>query len=109
LPLDVRVAIDDLRFEHEKSKPGEAFHAVHDLSVATPTIIASNIPLRDLLCVFDVAERAMGLPATRDLPAPAPRPKIGLVKTEAPRAEVAAQPVAPTHAKSVEVAPEAHR
>ena len=84
LPLDVRVAIDEMRFEHEQAKPGEPIHLVHDLSVATPTIIADNIPLRDLLCVFDVAERAMGLPPTRELAAPAPRPKVAPVKAEPP-------------------------
>lgn len=63
IPLEVRVAIDDLRFQRERSKPGEPFHAIHDLSVATPTIIATNIPLRELVRVIEVAEKAMSLPA----------------------------------------------
>jgi len=63
IPLEVRVAIDDLRFQREKVKPSEAFHAIHDLSVATPAIIASNVPLRELTRVVDVAEKAMGYAA----------------------------------------------
>ena len=63
IPLEIRVAIDDLRFQRERAKPGEPFHAIHDLSVATPTIIATNIPLRELVRVVDVAEKAMALPA----------------------------------------------
>lgn len=63
IPLEIRVAIDDLRFQRERAKPGEPFHAIHDLSVATPTIIATNIPLRELVRVMDVAEKAMALPA----------------------------------------------
>ncbi|MGH7328794.1 MAG: hypothetical protein ACREJX_10650 [Polyangiaceae bacterium] len=63
IPLEIRVAIDDLRFQRERAKPGEPFHAIHDLSVATPTIIATNIPLRELVRVIDVAEKAMALPA----------------------------------------------
>lgn len=63
IPLEIRVAIDDLRFQRERAKPGEPFHAIHDLSVATPTIIATNIPLRELVRVVDVAEKAMAVPA----------------------------------------------
>ena len=106
LPLEVRVAIDELRFEHEKGRPGDPFHAVHDLSVATPTIIAANISLRDLLCVLDVAERAMGLPPTRDLPAPSPRPKVQPVKVEAPKAETKAQPARTAFAISADKTPD---
>jgi hypothetical protein len=64
IPLEVRVAIDDLRFQREKAKPNEPFHSLHDLSVATPTIIASNIPLRELARILDVAERSLGFPAS---------------------------------------------
>ncbi|MDB4997280.1 MAG: uncharacterized protein JWM74_4712 [Myxococcaceae bacterium] len=64
IPLEVRVAIDDLRFQREKAKPGEPFHSLHDLSVATPTIIASNIPLRELARILDAAERSLGFPAS---------------------------------------------
>jgi hypothetical protein len=71
IPLEVRVAIDELRFQREREKPGEPFHAIHELGLATPTIIAASIPLRDLLCVFDAAEKAMGLPSSRDATAPA--------------------------------------
>jgi hypothetical protein len=67
IPLEVRVAIDDLRFQREKVKPSEAFHAIHDLSVATPAIISANIALRELTRVVDVAEKMMGYPATPPL------------------------------------------
>jgi hypothetical protein len=96
IPLEIRVAIDDLRFQRERAKPGEPFHAIHDLSVATPTIIAANIPLRELLRVLDVAEQAMGLPSSRGLPATAPPPKVeGAVKAEPPKGDVKVQPAVP--------------
>ncbi|MEO8801073.1 MAG: hypothetical protein ABI551_24490 [Polyangiaceae bacterium] len=63
IPMEVRVAIDDLRFQRERAKPGEPFHSIHDLSVATPTIIAANIPLRELVRVVEVAEKTLGIPA----------------------------------------------
>jgi len=97
IPLDIRVAIDELRLDLERQNAGEPFHATHDLSVATPAIIAASIPLQDLLSVFDAAERAMGLPASREWTAPAPQP----VKAEAPKAPVRVEPAAP-----VEKAPE---
>lgn len=106
IPLDIRVAIDELRFEHERARPGEPFHAVHELSVATPAIIAANIPLRELLCVFDVAEKAMGLPASRGLPATAQSLKAAEpVKAEPPRGEVKAQPAISAFAKAPEKSP----
>jgi hypothetical protein len=64
IPLEVRVAIDDLRFQREKAKPGEPFHAAQDLTVATPAILASNIPLRELARILDATERALGLSAS---------------------------------------------
>jgi hypothetical protein len=115
IPLEVRVAIDEARFQREREKPGEPYHAIHDLGLATPTIIAANISLRDLLCVFDVAEKAMGLPASRgaapasrvvepgaaatlskvaDLPVAASSPKV----TDSPAA--GAPPKAPEPAKA---------
>lgn len=63
IPMEVRVAIDDLRFQRERAKPGEPFHSIHDLSVATPTIIAANIPLRELVRVVELAEKTLGIPA----------------------------------------------
>jgi len=86
IPLEVRVAIDDLRFQREKVKPTDPFHSSHDLSVATPAIIAANIPLRELTRILDVAERAMAFPAYvpprggsvargGDKPAPSPEPR----------------------------------
>ena len=89
IPLEIRVAIDDLRFQREQAKPGEPFHAIHDLSVATPAIIAANIPLRELLRVLDVAEKAMGLPSSRGLPAAVAPPKMEeAAKPEPPKVDV---------------------
>jgi hypothetical protein len=90
IPLEVRVAIDDLRFQRERAKPGEPFHAIHDLSVATPTIIATNIPLRELLRVVDVAEKAMGL-SGRGSPTTSPPPKPEEAKAAEPPKEAAKQ------------------
>lgn len=96
IPLEIRVAIDDLRFQREQAKPGEPFHAIHDLSVATPTIIAANIPLRELLRVLDVAEKAMGLPSSRGWPATAPPPKVEeAAKAEPPKGDVKVQRAVP--------------
>ncbi len=60
LPLDVRAAIDDARIKQERARPREPFQARHDLQIATPDIIAANVPLVELLPVFIAAERAMG-------------------------------------------------
>jgi hypothetical protein len=104
IPLEVRVAIDEARFQREREKPGEPYHAIHDLGLATPTIIAANIPLRDLLCVFDVAEKAMGLPPSRGATAPAARlaespaaaapPRVAEVPASASPPKVAEAPAA---------------
>ncbi|MEO8877055.1 MAG: hypothetical protein ABI461_15795, partial [Polyangiaceae bacterium] len=108
IPLEVRVAIDDLRFQRERAKPGEPFHAIHDLSVATPTIIAANVPLRELLRVLDVAEKAMGIPSSRGLPTTTPPPKAEEVKAAEPPKEAAkpipAAPGVPVEAKATPVA-----
>jgi hypothetical protein len=99
IPLEIRVAVDESRFEHERARPGEPFHAIHELSVATPTIIAASIPLRELICVLDLAGQEMGL-ASPGLPATAPRPKMTEpVRVEQPRADVKAQPAAAAAAK----------
>lgn len=58
MPLDVRIAIDEARLRREKS--GEPFGAAQELAVATPEVVASCIPLRDLAPVFDVAQKALG-------------------------------------------------
>lgn len=60
IPLDLRVAIDDARFEREKAKGREPFHAKDDLALAMPEVIAANIPLKEFARVLDIAERAMG-------------------------------------------------
>lgn len=62
IPIDVRIAIDEQRFQREKAKPGEPFHVADDLNVATPAIIVANIPLRELARLLDHAERSMGFP-----------------------------------------------
>lgn len=58
LPLDVRIAIDEARLRREKA--GEPFGAAQELAVATPEVVASCMPLRDLAPVFDVAQKALG-------------------------------------------------
>jgi hypothetical protein len=86
IPLEIRVTIDELRLEQERARPGEPFHAIHELSVATPTIIAASIPLRELTCILDVAERAMGLPASQGSTAAAL--PTGLEEAARARAEI---------------------
>lgn len=73
IPLDVRVAIDEARFKQEKDKPSSPFHAESDLGIAIPEIIAGNVPLRELIPVLVIAERAMGFEGakTPEVKAPA--------------------------------------
>jgi hypothetical protein len=59
VPTEVRVAIDEARLKHEKSRPREPFQARHELLVATPEILATNIPLVDLVPVIQIAERGL--------------------------------------------------
>ncbi len=59
MPLDIRVQIDDARFRQERQRPGKAFCARHDLSIALPEHIAANIPLTELGEVLNRAEVAM--------------------------------------------------
>ena len=101
IPLEVRVAIDEARFQREREKPGEPYHAIHDLGLATPTIIAANISLRDLLFVFDVAEKAMGLSDSRGATAPAW--KVAVSNPAAAPAKVADLPVAASSPKVTEL------
>ncbi|MEI7892606.1 MAG: hypothetical protein WCI05_05920 [Myxococcales bacterium] len=61
IPIEVRAAIDDARFRQERTRPRDPYHARHDFVIATPEIVASQIPLLDLLPVFQAAERALGL------------------------------------------------
>src|SRR5262249_51847700 len=60
MPLEIRVAIDEARFEKERQRPGEPFHAESDLSIAVAGTIAASIHLKDLLPVFLAAQRQMG-------------------------------------------------
>jgi hypothetical protein len=58
IPLDVRIAIDEARLRREKAS--EPFGAAQELAVATPEVVASSIPLRELAPVFDIAQKALG-------------------------------------------------
>jgi len=48
MPLEIRVAIDEARFDKERQRPSEPFHAESDLSIAVAATIAASIPLKDL-------------------------------------------------------------
>lgn len=60
IPVDVRIAIDEMRLLHEKTAPREPVHARHELELATPWVIASHVPLRELQRIFVTAEKALG-------------------------------------------------
>ncbi|AKT39413.1 hypothetical protein [Chondromyces crocatus] len=64
IPLEVRVAIDEARLQQERDRPGVPFHAEGDLSIAVPEIIATSIPLRDLVPVLNVAQKSMRFEAS---------------------------------------------
>lgn len=68
MPLEIRVAIDEARLQQERDRPGVPFHAEGDLSIAVPEIIASSIPLRDLIPVLNVAQKSMRFEAPRGAP-----------------------------------------
>jgi hypothetical protein len=73
VPLEIRVAIDEARFDKERQRPTEPFHAESDLSIAVSATLAASIPLRDLAPVFAAAERQMGFTRPRrDKPAEPP-------------------------------------
>jgi hypothetical protein len=61
MPLEIRVAIDDARFDKERQRPNEPFHAQNDLSIAVAATIAASIPLEDLRPVFTAAQKKLGL------------------------------------------------
>ncbi len=76
LPIDIRIAIDEARLQQERAKPSEAFHASHELAIAVPEIIAESIPLKDLLQVVAVAERALGFdPSAKGRPEADAKPR----------------------------------
>lgn len=58
IPLDIRIAVDEARLQREKS--GEPFGTAHELTIATPEVIAASVPLRELTCLLDLAQAAMG-------------------------------------------------
>lgn len=60
VPLDVRVAVDAARMKHERTRPREAFQARHEMSIATPEVLAAHVPLCELMPIFVAAENAMG-------------------------------------------------
>jgi hypothetical protein len=64
MPIEVRVTVDEARLQLEKSSPKEPFHAQHDLAIAMPSVIATSIPLVELVDVFLLAERTMGFATT---------------------------------------------
>lgn len=96
IPLDVRVAIDEARLRRERERPGDPFHAAHDLAHAPPALIAASIPLKDLVPVLDVAGRAMGFEAE---PAE-PSPRVGR-ESMPPPALASGRPPAPAAAAPV--------
>lgn len=63
IPVEIRVAIDEARLRHERSRPREPFQARHELAIAVPEVITANIPLADLTQIITAAERAMGYEA----------------------------------------------
>jgi hypothetical protein len=60
LPLEVRLAIDDARLKHEKTRPREGFVARHELAIAGPDVITQHLPLAALTGIVAAAEKAMG-------------------------------------------------
>jgi hypothetical protein len=92
IPIDIRIAIDEARFQREKAKPDEPFHVIDDLSVATPAIIVANIPLRELARLLDHAERSMGFPVTPARPMTLPAMAMAPISTSM----LAAKPAPPS-------------
>jgi hypothetical protein len=102
LPIEIRVAIDEARFQREREKGDAPFHAADDLAIALPEMIAEHLPLASLLPIFAAAEGAMGLRATNRPPAPAEPAKHakGAAKTPTVHPEIddawaAEEPVVP--------------
>ncbi len=60
IPMEVRVAVDDARMQLEKRNPREPYTARFELELATPELIASHVPLRELQRIFVLAEKALG-------------------------------------------------
>jgi hypothetical protein len=96
MPLEIRVAIDEARFQKQRDRSGEPFHAESDLSIAVSATIAASIPLRDLMPVFAAAEREMGFKR-------AARPEVPPTGTKAAPPAEAARAADP--AKKAEAAP----
>ncbi len=44
MPVEIRVAIDQARLKHERTRPREPFHARHELAIATPERPTSRGP-----------------------------------------------------------------
>lgn len=109
MPLEIRAAVDDARLRQERA--GKQFVAVNEMAIATPKIICASIPLDELLCVLDAAERAMGLgdsasasvptvaptlaPAPTVAPTPAPTPVVVKEKAATPVSANGTRPPAP--------------
>jgi hypothetical protein len=98
MPLEIRVAVDEARFQKERERPGEPFHAESDLSIAVSATIAASIPLRDLQPIFTTAERQMGLsraPLRAEAPKGEPAPRKTPEVSPAPKAADPAPTAAP--------------
>jgi hypothetical protein len=76
MPLEIRVAIDDARFDKERLRPSEPFHAESDLSIAVASIITASIPLEDLRPVFTAAQKKLGLGRSPAEPREAAKPSV---------------------------------
>ncbi len=77
IPADVRIAIDEARLQQERRSPRDPYHARHELEIATPEIIASHVPLRELHRVFVAAERCLGFAeAETEKPVRPPAPPV---------------------------------
>jgi hypothetical protein len=59
IPLEVRIAVDVARLKLERGRPREPFHTGSELAIATPEILATHIPLIDLVPVFAAADAAL--------------------------------------------------
>lgn len=70
LPVEVRAAIDQARLKLERTRPREPFHARNELAIATPEVIAQNIPLGELLPVIAAADAALAFTSFVVNPAP---------------------------------------
>ncbi len=113
IPLDIRIAVDEARLQREKS--GEPFTTAHELAIATPEVIAASVPLRELTCLLDLAQAAMGcdggmpqvVPAAPVVVDPMLRDPEDLLASISRRAINTT--ASPTRAKTTSTPPPAHK